>query len=176
MTIPNLPLAERFAPAQFTLHAPYELHDEIRVDQLCAELLQTFCRDLVAAGVDPMTAGSHARYADYFLRDFVIADRHDNLLELPRGRITQFGGHWYIIRNLEPNRAELASILAGVVAFYRYCATHGLVGAAVAERVADECDALDFFSERIEAFWSVDKDGYAAWEQGCPLKSRPGEQ
>lgn len=169
-------LLERFPAAKFSMHNPQDLQEEIRVDLLCTELLQTFCQELVAAGVEPLLAGSHARGADYFLRDFVIADRHDNLLELPRGRVTQFGGHWYIIRNLEPNRTELEAILAGVSAFYQFCAVQGLVPPSLYNRVAQECAQIDFFVERIESFWSITKDGFMAWEQGCPLQRRPGEQ
>lgn len=147
------------------------LDDEIRVDALCGRMLQTFCRDLVAAGEEPLRAGQLARGADYFLRDFVIADRRDNLFYLEPDRVRQFAGHWYIIRNLEPNIAELKEMLAGVEVFYRYCADHGKVTRGCADAIAAACHDLDYYAERIEAFWAITDDGFVAWQNGCPLQS-----
>ncbi|HAD03696.1 MAG: hypothetical protein A2091_06925 [Desulfuromonadales bacterium GWD2_61_12] len=147
------------------------LDDEIRVDGLCGRLLQTFCRDLVAAGEEPLRAGQLARGADYFLREFIIADRHDNLFHLDPLRVRQFAGHWYIIRNLEPNAAELRELLSGVEAFYRYCAEHDKVPRHIADAIAIACHHLDYYAERIEAFWAIVDDGFAAWQNGCPLQS-----
>ncbi len=148
-----------FAEANFDIAT---LEDEIRVDVLCSRLLQTFCRDLVAAGEEPLRAGQLARGADYFLREFIIADRHDNLFRLDPLRVRQFAGHWYIIRNLEPNVAELRDLLAGVAEFYRYCADHGKVTRSCADTVAVACQNLDYYAGRIEDFWAIVDDGFAA--------------
>lgn len=169
--------------AQDEIHAPVFaeehfniicLDDEIRVDGLCGRLLQTFCRDLVNAGEEPLRAGQLARGADYFLRDFVIADRRDNLFRLDPLRVRQFAGHWYIIRNLEPNIAELREMLTGVEAFYRYCAHHGKVTPLTAEAIAQACHDLDYYAARIETFWAISGDGFSAWEKECPLQIPAG--
>jgi len=146
------------------------LEDEIRVDELCGRLLQTFCRDLVTGGEEPLRAGQLARGADYFLREFIIADRHDNLFHLDPQRVKQFAGHWYIIRNLEPNVAELRDLLAGVEAFYRYCADHGKVPLSGAEAIATACHNLEYYADRIESFWAIVDDGFASWQNDCPLQ------
>lgn len=162
-TSPNDP---RFAPEHFT---PGSLEDEIRIDRLCVELLQTFCRASVAAGCDPLRTGALARGADYFLREFIIDNRRDNLFFLPLGRVRQFAANWYIINTLEPNRSELAEILEGVEAFYRFCCEHDKVTEACYRQVAAECTDLDYYEARIESFWNIRDDGYLAWDAACPL-------
>jgi len=163
----------RTAPTLLPEH--YEigsLDDEIRVDRLCSELLQRFATDQVASRhLTPLEAGSHARGADYFLREFVIADRRDNLFKLMPRRIRQFAGHWYIIRNLEPNLTELEEILAGVTAFYDYLVRQQLYPADLATAIGRECAALDYYRQRIEAFWTIEGDGYQQWQRDCPLEA-----
>lgn len=147
------------------------LQDEIRVDELCQRFLKCFCRDLVEKeGLSPEKAGALAHGADYFLREFVIADRRENIFALRGGRVRQFAGNWYIIRNLEPNMAELEGILKGVEAFYAYCFTVGKVTGELAEAVRQECARLDYYRQRIDDFWAIEGDGYQAWERECTLK------
>ncbi len=160
--------AERFAPAEFDIA---NLQDEIRADGLCRELLGIFCRHLVETEkLPPARAGALAHGADYFLREFVIPDRRENIFRLRPGRVRQFAGNWYIVRNLEPNLAELTSILDGVAAFYGWCCDRGLVEAAVADAVRSDCGEHAFYGARIEAFWAITGDGYEAWERACTLK------
>jgi hypothetical protein len=159
---------ERFAPAAFDITG---LQDEIRADGLCRELLGEFCRHLVETEkLPPARAGALAHGADYFLREFVIPDRRENIFRLRPGRVRQFAGNWYIVRNLEPNLAELAALLEGVAAFYAWCSDRGLVEAAVAGAVRRECGEHAFYGARIEAFWAITGDGYEAWERECSLK------
>lgn len=152
---------------------PGSLADEIRIDRLCALLLQTFCRERIAAGCDPLRAGALARGADYFLREFVIDNRRDNLFLLPAGRVRQFAANWYIINTLEPNRSELAEVLAGVEAFYSFCREHGKVTDTCYRQVAAECTDLDYYEARIESFWAIRDDGYLTWDAACPLIQPP---
>jgi hypothetical protein len=147
------------------------LDDEIRADQACVQLLQIFCRDLIEKqGATPLNAGALANGADYFLREFVIADRCENIFTLTPGRIRQFAGNWYIVKNLEPNMAELTAILQGTQAFYSYCASIGRVTPELLAQVEAECSEADFYQERIESFWAIEGDGYLAWEGQCSLK------
>ncbi|PLX80472.1 MAG: hypothetical protein C0616_08215 [Desulfuromonas sp.] len=145
------------------------LDDEIRVDHLCCEILQRFVAALQENGVEPLAAGRLARGADYFIRDFLVADRHTNPLHPEPERVRQFGGNWYIITTLEPNLTELADTLAGVTAFYRFLADKKLLEVDNAEAIATACTELAFFKERIEAFWDIEGDGFAAWDAGCPV-------
>jgi hypothetical protein len=147
------------------------LQDEIRVDELCQRLLHRFRQDLVEnEKLQAAQAGALAHGADYFLREFVIPDRRENIFALRPGRVRQFAGNWYIVRNLEPNMRELANILKGIEAFYDWCFRVGKVSVELVETVRQECSQLDYYRQRIEDFWAIEGDGYLAWERECTLK------
>lgn len=146
------------------------LESEIRADRHCAALLKHFHRHLLEdLQIVPLEAGALAAGADYFLREFLIGGRRENILEIPAERIRQFGGNWYIIRNLEPNIEELSDMIRGTEAFYRYCASLNMVSSELAKQVAAECDRLDFFKQRIEDFHAIVGEGYKDWDSSCPL-------
>lgn len=147
------------------------LEDEIRADRSCVQFLQLFCCDLIEGeGLSPQEAGSLANGADYFLREFLIAERRENIFAIAPDRIRQFAGNWYIIKNLEPNVAELSAILQGTQAFYRFCQKIGRVTPEVEEWVGRECSDLEYYRERIESFWVIEGDGYQRWAAQCSLK------
>lgn len=157
-------------PADFEVHG---FDDEVRADELCERLLQAVRDELLAGGeVSPLEAGELCSGADYFLREFVIAECGDNLFRLPAERVRQFAGHWYIVRTLEPNVAELSTILAGVAACYRILAGHGLVTETLAETVGLACTDLPWYRQRIETFWAIEGAGYDAWRAACLLPER----
>jgi len=161
-------LAETFPLEAFDIDG---LQDEIRADRLCQQLLRRFAADLATgAGLPPAEAGALAHGADYFLREFMIDDRRENPFRLRAGRVRQFADTWYIIRNLEPNLAELTDLLEGVMAAYHYFGEQGLVSTDLAQQVRGECEDLEFYRERIESFWAIEEGGYPAWESRCSLK------
>lgn len=161
---------QRITPEDFDVTC---LEDEIRVDQLCTRLLLAVRNRLLAAGGgDPLTVGELCQGADYFLREFIIAECADNLLKLPPERIAQFAGHWYIIRTLEPNTGELATILSGIAACYRILAETGLVETRLAEDVTAACADLPAYRQRIDEFWAITDDGFDRWRAACPLPPR----
>ncbi|MCM2265009.1 MAG: hypothetical protein NDI73_07440 [Desulfuromonadales bacterium] len=162
---------KQIAPEDFEIRT---LDDEIRVDELCRRLLAAVRDQLLADGtIDPTEAGALCHGADYFLRDFVLAECHDNLFRLPPERVRQFAGHWYITRNFEPNVAELAAILAGVCACYHVLAGHGLVDPELTGAIGTACTDLASYQQRISDFWAIEGDGFAAWRAACPLPARP---
>jgi len=147
------------------------LDDEIRTDRYCAALLKKFHQYLLhELQTDPLEAGALAAGADYFLREFIIGSRRENILQLLPLRVRQFGENWYIIRNLEPNLDELSDMMLGTEAFYRYCANLNLIEASTAEQISKECARLDEFSRRIDEFHAISGDGFKNWDQACPLK------
>lgn len=146
--------------------------DEIRVDELCSRLLLAVRDRLLAEdGIAPVEAGALCQGADYFLREFVIAECNDNLLRLPAERVRQFAGHWYIVRSLEPNMKELAMILAGIAACYAVLAGQGLVDPERAQAIGARCSDLAYYQRRIEDFWTIESDGFEQWRLACPLPS-----
>jgi hypothetical protein len=161
------PLLQGLDKAAYDVHS---LEDEIRVDRLCVDLLRHLYQDLLKLrGTSPEQAGESCHGADYFLREFIIADRRESLFAVEASHIRQFAGHWYIIRTPEPNLKELASILCGTAEFYRFLARQGLITERLAGEIACQCRELDYYQHRIETFWAIEGDGYDAWRQACPL-------
>ncbi len=158
-----------FAPDDFDF---CDLEEEIRVDRLCSQFLRQFYLNLVEEQeLEPEVAARLAYGADYFLREFIIGDRQENILRIPPRRVNQFAGNWYIIKNMEPNMEELAVHLEGIRRFYAYCAALGKVSADLAGDIAHECDRTAFYRQRIESFWAIEGGGYFAWERACTLKN-----
>ena len=161
------PLLQGLDRAAYDVHS---LDDEIRVDRLCVDLLRHLYQDLLKLrGTSPEQAGESCHGADYFLREFIIADRRESLFAVDASHIRQFAGHWYIIRTPEPNLKELASILSGTAEFYHFLARQGLMSEEQVNAIASECLELDYYQQRIEDFWAIEGDGYLAWRQACPL-------
>jgi hypothetical protein len=150
------------------------LDDEIRVDQRCVDMLRRFRQDLTRQqGLTPEQAGAICLGADYFLREFMIADRRDNIFTASEERVRQFAGHWYIIRTPEPNLGELSGILRGTALFYGFLAEQGLIDRQLAQDIARQCDAIDYYQRRIDDFWAIQDDGFDAWRRACPLEPVP---
>lgn len=146
-----------------------DLDAEIKVDRQCSELLKKFHAQLLQDGIDPLEAGQLAHGADYFLRDFIIADRRMNLFQIDHDTIRQFAGHWYITKNLEPNIKELASLLQGIAVFCTYLLQRELLEQHIHQQIQRATAELDFYQQRIDQFWDMSDDGYHQWCSACPL-------
>lgn len=145
------------------------LDSEIAVDHRCSTLLKQFHQQLLVDNVPPLEAGQLAHGADYFLREFIIGDCRENLFNIDPERVRQFAGHWYIIKNLEPNIKELTDILQGVAVFYTYLLEQGMIDDARQQQVQRHATDLDYYRQRINAFWEISDDGYHHWCAECPL-------
>ena len=157
-----------FAPENFEID---DLEGEINADKLCNRLLRLFYLHLHEEhSCTPEKASALTYGADYFLREFVIGDRQENILRIPPRRVNQFAGNWYIVKNLEPNMEELAVHLEGIHRFYAYCAAVGLVSSEQAEGIGRECGRSAYYRQRIENFWAIEDDGFFAWDRECPIK------
>lgn len=146
------------------------IEDELRVDEICRKLLKDFHQDLQGKGLSPLTAGTLAHSADYYLRDYLVSARQQNLLVEKSGNVRKFAATWYIISTLEPTVEELAGHLNGIREFYRYLLSAGLISEAFLAQIEQECDEIGWYTERIESFWNIRDDGYLAWERECSLK------
>lgn len=148
-----------------------DLDDEIRVDKLSVDLLRHLYQNLTQqSGVSPEQASEFCHGADYFLREFIVADRHKNLFAVEASHIRQFAGHWYIIRSPEPNLTELKNILSGTAEFYRFLSRQGMIPETVSNEIASQCQELEYYQKRIDDFWTITDDGYTTWRQACPLE------
>ena len=144
--------------------------DDLRVDRLCQMLLKRCYDSLVAGGMPADEATRLASGADYYVRDYLLDNRRENVFCETTGMIRRFAGNWYIVNTLEPNLAELATMLQGIAAFYRFLAAEGLVDDGHLARIEAECADTDYYGSRIEAYWQISGDGYLEWERECSLK------
>ncbi len=157
-----------FEPENFHIRS---LQDEVKVDQLCALLVETFYHHLVhEKRIAPLVAGRMARGADHFLREFIIPEQCENIFAIPPKRVLQFAGNWYIVKTLDPNPKELGHILEGIRAFYAFCTNLGKVESVLFEEIALNCDRLDYYEQRIDSFWAIEDDGFFAWDAECSLR------
>ena len=157
-----------FNPGSYTFGT---LEDEIKVDKLCKILLKQYHQyRLEIKGISPLEAGANASGADYFLRDFMIDNRRTNIFSISPELIHSFAGNWYIINSLEPNMAELESLLIGIANFYYFCAEKKMLAPAKAEVIHQACSRIDYYRERITSFNEISGDGFIAWNITCPLK------
>ena len=146
------------------------IKDELRVDEICRKLLKDFHQDLQRKGVPPLAAGSLAHSADYYLRDYLVSARQQNLLQEKNGVVRKFAATWYIISTLEPTIEELAGHLTGIREFYRYLFSAGLISGTFLAVIEQECGDNRWYTERITSFRNIRDDGYLAWERECSLK------
>jgi len=156
-----------FTYAEFT---PGSLADELRVDGRCRELLQRFHQWLLTQRQLPsVEAGALAAGTDYLLRDFLLDHCRENVLDLSARRLRQFGGTWYILKNLEPNLPELRRSLQGAAHFAVFAQELGLMTATAAAEIAEAAADEAWYASRIDSFHAITDDGYPAWERGCSL-------
>jgi hypothetical protein len=146
------------------------LEDIIRVDQLCKKLLKQYHQYLLKEKVtEPFEARIKASGADFFLRDFIIDNQQKNIFHVSAELVRRFAGNWYIVSTLEPNIKELKSILKGIDNFYAFCAAKKLVNPSTAAKINLSCAHVDYYQQRINSFHDLIGDGYATWNNECPL-------
>lgn len=147
------------------------LESEISADQYAKLLLKQFHHWLLEKEQkEPLLAGQLAAGADYFLREFLIGARRQNIFTAGPEQLRQFGGNWYIISNLEPNMGELQPMLDGAALFYTYCCSLDCVTHKVAAQLMTVAAESSYFESRINSFHQLEDNGYQAWDQACPLK------
>jgi hypothetical protein len=146
------------------------LEDELRVDELCRELLLEFYNERVGAGIGEHEATLLASSADYYIRDYLIGARQINPLDPTPGNVRRFAGNWYIVNNLEPDIEELKTHLDGIREFYSWLAREGAIDGSFLVTIEADCSSLEYYKKRIDSFWNISGDGYFAWERECSLK------
>ena len=147
------------------------LQDELRITQLCKQLLQDFYQHLMQEHkLDPVTATVQASGADYFLHDFMIDHQRANIFDGSALYLEKFAANWYIISTLEPNIEELRGMLDGTANFYAYCAGLKLIEQKTSTAITAASLKIDYYHQRIESFLDISGDGYIAWEQERSLK------
>lgn len=167
MNTTNLSQQNLYARENYDIRS---LDDEIRADNLCDQLLKECYLDLVNQQELCAEEASRLCYGvNYFLREYIIPDRRVNLFDITPQLVRQFGGNWYIIKNMEPNLTELTDILDGILAFHDFCRTRNLCSDAQDAEMRVTCSDLSYYQGRIDSFHAIENDGYFAWNAACPL-------
>jgi hypothetical protein len=151
-------------------YVPTTMEDEVRVDNLCKDLLRRFYDETLGAGMSPEEATALAGGADYFVRDFVVSIKNRSIFEERAGIVRQFAGNWYIVNTLDPSADEIEGYLAGIREFYRFLHGHQLISLKFLQAIEAECSDIEYYAGRIESFWAIKGDGYYVWEKECSLK------
>jgi hypothetical protein len=151
-------------------YAITSLDDEIRADKNCQELLQLFLKFLLEnQNLEPLVAGSHAKGADFFIRDYMIDRCRENIFAITTDKVNGFAGNWYIVNTLEPNIEELKSLLDGIRMFYLFCDKHDLLKDVDLASINSACSDYSYFKDRIESFHNIQDNGYHQWNNSCPV-------
>lgn len=146
------------------------LEDELAVDGLCRELLITFYNERIDSGLSEHDATLLANSADYYLRDYLIGARQQNLLDSDTDVVKKFAGNWYIVNTMEPVIEEIKNHLTGVLELYRYLLSIDAIDEQFYRQIESDCREIDYYHSRIDSFWAIKDDGYFAWERECSLK------
>lgn len=147
----------------------WSLEEELQADKHCINTVREFHTHLLAQKASPLKAGSLARGADYFLRDYIISACRCSIFTPPQECVKQFAGHWYIINTLEPSKKEIEPVLQGVAAFYQFLAETAQIDSERAAQIKKDCSDIEWFTHRLESFWAIEGDGYSHWRAECPL-------
>ena len=146
------------------------MEDELRVDQLCQELLKQFYQDMQLGGRTPHQASDLAYAVDFYVRDYVLDFARQNIMRPQPGLVRKFAANWYITHTLDPETALLERHLEGIREFYRFLHKRHFVSGDELAWIEQEAASSDFYRQRIESFLEIYGDGYVAWEAECPLK------
>ncbi len=91
------------------------------------------------------------RGALFFLHNYFIPYRGDNLFLPERNTARRFLGNWYPRKSMAPNMDEISLLLLAVAAFYAYSHLLGLTPRKKAEEIVSECKDCEFYRERLRA-------------------------
>lgn len=151
------------------------LEEELQADRHCCGLLQQFHGWLLEQGLTPERASELAYCVDYYLRDYLMDTLRWNILRVRAGLVRCFGGTWYIIRTMEPESRLLEQHLDGILHWYRYLRTLGLITTDECALVESECAERQWYRQRVDGFLALQGDEYDLWERGCSLRSLTDE-
>lgn len=149
-----------------------DLEEELRVDDRCRSLLNSFYADLLARGIEEQVASDWAFCADYYLRDYLLDYSRQNVIRPKPGIVKSFAGNWFITRNLKPEIDALEKHLKAVNELYRYLQTQHYITTEELESLQSETCQIDYYRKRIDSFLAINGDGFLEWDMECPLGDR----
>jgi hypothetical protein len=150
-----------------------DIEEEVRVDERCLTLLNSFHQQLLSRGHTPEEASELAFSADYYLRNYLLDFARQNVVRPRPGIVRRFAATWFITHTLDPEMRILERYLQAIREFYLFLHRQHFISAEELSWIEEEAAQTDYYCKRIESFLAIVNDGYIAWEAECPLRSDP---
>lgn len=145
--------------------------EELRVNERCQSLLNSFYQHLVGRGDDPRVASELAFSADRYLRDYLLDSARQNVVQPLPGVVRRYAATWFIVRTLDPTMEVLGRHLRAIVELYRFLRSQHFISREELAWLEREAADEEYYRRRMESFLALGGDGYGAWQAECPLDS-----
>ena len=146
------------------------LDQELRVDERCQSLLESFYHYLLARGDDPQVASDLAYCADHYLRDYLVDFARQNVVRPVPGVVRRFAATWFITRTLEPEMGVLERHLKAIGELYGFLRQQHFISREELAWLEEGASLTEYYRHRLESFLALRGNGYEEWEAECPLK------
>ncbi len=146
------------------------MDQELRVNERCQSLLESFYHYLLARGDDPQVASDLAYCADHYLRDYLIDFARQNVVRPVAGVVRRFAATWFITRTLEPEMGVLERHLKAIGELYGFLRQQHFISREELAWLEEEVSLTEYYRHRLESFLALRGNGYEEWEAECPLK------
>ncbi|NVN90204.1 MAG: hypothetical protein HXX11_06330 [Desulfuromonadales bacterium] len=145
------------------------LEEEVRVNERCQSLLNSFYNYLIIRGEDPQVASDLAFCADRYVRDYLLDFARLNVVQPVPGVIRRFAATWFITHTLDPEMPVLERYLKAIVKLYAFLQSQHFISREELSWLEAEASLTDYYGQRIESFLAIKGDEFAVWEAECPL-------
>lgn len=145
------------------------LEEELKVNERCQSLLNSFYGYLIGRGDDPRAASDLAFCADRYLRDYLLDAARQNVVQPLPGVVRRFAATWFIVRTLDPTLDVLGRHLRAIAELYRFLHSQHFISREELGWLEREAADEEFYRRRLESFLALGADGYGAWQAECPL-------
>jgi hypothetical protein len=146
------------------------MDQELRVNERCQSLLESFYHYLLARGDDPQVASDLAYCADHYLRDYLVDFARQNVVRPVPGVVRRFAATWFITRTLEPEMGVLERHLKAIGELYGFLRQQHFISREELAWLEEEASLTEYYRHRLESFLALRGNGYEEWEAECPLK------
>jgi len=144
------------------------LEEELRVDERCQSLLNSFYHQMQINGQSSQSASDLAYGADYYLRNYLLDFARQNVVRPKPGIVRYFAASWFITHTLAPEPEVLDQHLTAILEFYRFLHHQHYISAEELLSIEDEVADSTYYHQRIEQFLAIVGDGFFSWDAECP--------
>jgi len=158
------PIAKFRGRPLMILHGEREFFIDKELGEVAYAVAESFFGFLVdVKNLSKSRAGDLERGALFFLHNYLIPYRGDNLFLPERNTTRRFLGNWYPRKSMSPNMDEISLLLEAVAAFYAYLFHLGLTPRKKAEEIISECKDREFYRERLQSYREARGNKFHQW-------------